>query len=268
MKDKIYHNLVKYLSRLEILREYSTEQEKKLKAQARYYLVREETLYRKNKRNPEQPLRVLRKDQVKLVLEAMHEHLVSGHFGERATIEKVRGKYYWNQIVTDVREFVRSCKACQLRGKPSFREALNSMKITQPFDRVGLDVVRPLPLTKKGNRYLVVAVEYLLKWPEVRALPDCSAESVAAFLLEDIVTRHGCPREILSDQGSHFCNKVIDLVCPKAGIKHKLSSTYHSQTNRLVERFNRTICEALAKCGGNLTNRNVSEDVPCRSRGQ
>lgn len=94
---------------------------------------------------------MLKKDQIKLVLQAMHKHPVAGHFGERITIEKIKRKYYWNQMVTDMKNFVKSCGVCQRQGKPPARKAMNPIKIIQPFDRVSLDILGPLPLTKKGN---------------------------------------------------------------------------------------------------------------------
>ncbi|CAB4421453.1 unnamed protein product [Rhizophagus irregularis] len=116
-----------------------------------------------------------------------------------------------------------------------------------PFDRIGIDIVGPLPTTKKGNKYIVVATEYLTKWPEARALPDAKASSVVSFFYEDIICRHGCPKEILTDRGSHFVNEMLNSLCDELGVKHRLSTAYHPQTNGLVERFNRTLCEALAK---------------------
>src|SRR5688572_8830932 len=78
-------------------------------------------------------------------------------------------------------------------------------------------------------------------------MKDAIAENVAKFIYEGIICRHGCPKVIISDRGTHFKNKIIGELCKKFEIKHRLSSPYHPQTNGLVERFNRTLCEALAK---------------------
>ena len=93
----------------------------------------------------------------------------------------------------------------------------------------------------------MTAIDYLTKWTEARALEKASAEEVAQFIFEDIICRHGCPKIILSDRGTHFVNKVVDNLCENFKIKHQLSSPYHPQTNGLVERFNRTLTETLAK---------------------
>jgi transposase InsO family protein len=102
-------------------------------------------------------------------------------------------------------------------------------------------------MTKKKNRYIIVAMDYFTKWPEARATKRDTAEEVIKFLYEDIICRHGCPRKIISDRGTHFDNKMVDLLTKKFEIKHNLSTSYHPQTNGLVERFNKTLCESLAK---------------------
>ena len=95
--------------------------------------------------------------------------------------------------------------------------------------------------------YIVVATEYLTKWPEARAIPNAKASSVISFFYEDIICRHGCPKEILTDRGTHFVNELLNSLCDRFGVKHRLSTAYHPQTNGLVERFNKTLCEVLAK---------------------
>ena len=90
-------------------------------------------------------------------------------------------------------------------------------------------------------------MDYLTKWPEARAIPDATARSVASFLYEDIICRHGYPKELVSDNGSAFISQVTEAILEQHQIKHHLISPYHPQSNGLVERFNRTLCTALAK---------------------
>jgi hypothetical protein len=156
-------------------------------------------------------------------------------------------KYFWPNMGDDIKAYIKSCDTCQRRQRPMKTEPLHPLKVGQPFDRLGMDIVGPLPLTKNGNQYIVVATEYLTKWPEARALPDAKATSVVSFFYEDIICRHGCPRELLTDQGTHFVNALLDALCNRLGVKHRLSTAYHPQTNGLVERFNRTLCDMLAK---------------------
>ena len=75
----------------------------------------------------------------------------------------------------------------------------------------GLDFVGPFspPARRTGNRYILAATDYCTKWVEARALKDNSAKSVARFLYEAIMTRYGCPVELVTDQGGHFINAVV-----------------------------------------------------------
>ena len=68
-----------------------------------------------------------------------------------------------------------------------------------------MDIIGPLPTTEWGNKYIVVATDYLTKWPEVRALTNAKAASVVPFFYEDIICRHGCPKVLLTDRGTYFC---------------------------------------------------------------
>ena len=82
---------------------------------------------------------------------------------------------------------------------------LTPIPVAGPFDRIGVQ----FPKTSRGNQYAVVFVDYLTKWPEVFAVPDQSAATIARLLVEEIVSRHGVPREILSDQGRAFLSGLM-----------------------------------------------------------
>lgn len=105
----------------------------------------------------------------------------------------------------------------------------------------------PLLVTPRTNWYIVVATNYLTKWPEARAIPKDDAKKVAKFIYEEIICWHGCPQSILSDRGSHFRNRLIDELLAELSVTHYYSTPYHLQTNRLVEWFNKTLCSSLAQ---------------------
>src|SRR5688500_5811753 len=92
-------------------------------------------------------------------------------------------------------------------------------------------------------------MDYFLRWPKARVVKKANAETVATFIYKEIICRHGTPKIIQSDQGTHFVNKTIRLLTEKFRIRHSLSSPYHPQSNGLVERFNKTLCEGIAKVG-------------------
>src|SRR6266540_2014431 len=95
-------------------------------------------------------------------------------------------------------------------------------------------------------------MDYFSRWPEARPLKAVNAETVAMFIYEEIICRFGAPRILQSDRGTHFVNEVIRKLTKRFRVRHSLSSPYHPQSNGLVERFNKTLCEGIAKVAEKL----------------
>src|SRR6266498_3375994 len=108
-------------------------------------------------------------------------------------------------------------------------------------------MVGSFPITREGNRYIVVTMDYFSRWPEARPLKAANADTVATFLYKEIICRFGASRILQSDRGIYFVNELIQKLTKRFKIKHSLSSPYHPQSNRLVERFNKTLCKGIAK---------------------
>jgi hypothetical protein len=239
-----YHNLTWYLTNFSFLEGLNKQQQKQLQQKAKQFFIRDDKLWHKHQPLPQ---RVITTKEVEAILYGAHADITAGHFAKDATYQRIIEKYFWPKMAKDIEQYVKTCDICQHRGGRKAHEQLHPIKVGQPFDRVGIDVVGPLPITTKGNRYIVVASDYLTKWPEARATQDQTAPTIANFVYEDIICRHGCPTELLSDQGPSFRSELMEEFCNIMEIRHKLSSPYHPQTNGLVERFNRTLCESLAK---------------------
>jgi len=114
------------------------------------------------------------------------------------------------------------------------------------FDLWGIDFMGHFP-SSHGNEYILVAVDYVSKWVEAVATQKADGKTVLKFLKKNIFTRFGTPRAILSDGGSHFCNKQFDALLAKYGVKHRTALAYHPQTNGLAELSNREIKQILQK---------------------
>jgi hypothetical protein len=240
MNKQRYENIKRYLQGEKLHENEIVTIEK----QAKGIEIKLDTLY---KRRDGKLVKILKEDEIDSVMFMTHNHETGAHFGVDATYNKIAERYYWKGMYKDIKRYVRYCDACQRRGQKGGKGNLHPIKVGEPFERIGIDFVGPLERTKKGNRYILVVTDYLTKWPEAKAMKEATAKNVIEFIYEEIICRHGCPRVILSDRGTHFRNELVDGLCEKFEIKHKLSSPYHPQTNGLVERFNRTLCEALAK---------------------
>ena len=102
------------------------------------------------------------------------------------------------------------------------------------FDVCGIDFMGPF-VSSHGMKYILVAVDYVSKWVEDIVLTNNEGKSVTAFLKKNIFSRFGTPRAIISDRGSHFCNKLFKGLLEKYGVRHNVATPYHPQTSGQVE---------------------------------
>ncbi|GJZ86828.1 reverse transcriptase domain-containing protein [Tanacetum coccineum] len=106
----------------------------------------------------------------------------------------------------------------------------------------------PFP-SSRGNKYILVAVDYLSKWVEAKALPTNDTR-VVVKILKSLFARFGTPRAIISDRGTHFCNDQFAKVMLKYGVTHSLAIAYHPQTSGQVEVSNRGLKRILERTVG------------------
>src|SRR5438093_6972520 len=112
-----------------------------------------------------------------------------------------------------------------------------------------MDFLGPFKGTITGKKNILVVMDYLTKYPECFATENQNAETVAKILVEEIICRHGAPKQILTDRGANFMSEVMNKVYELFKI-HKIStSAYHPQTDGMVEKFNSTLLNMLAAFG-------------------
>ncbi|GKB00433.1 reverse transcriptase domain-containing protein, partial [Tanacetum coccineum] len=194
-----------------------------------------ETLNIVNSQNQSTPWCVDGKEALD-ILEACHSGPTGGHYGANYTAKKIfDSSFYWPTIYKDAYEFVKNCDSCQRQGKITQRDEMpqNVIQVCEIFDIWGIDFMGPFP-SSRGNKYILVAVDYLSKWVEAKALPTNDARVVIKFL-KSLFSRFGAPRAIISDRGTHFCNDRFAKVMSKYGVTHRLSTAYHPQTSGQVE---------------------------------
>nr|GEU71753.1 reverse transcriptase domain-containing protein [Tanacetum cinerariifolium] len=159
------------------------------------------------------------------ILKACNEGPTRGHHGTKFTTKKRQGKI------------------SQRDEMPQ-----NTIQVCEIFDIWGIDFMGPFP-SSKGNKYILVAVDYLSKWVEAKALPTNDARVVVKFL-KSLFSRFGIPRVIISNRGTHFYNDQFTRVMIKYGVTHRLATAYHPQMSGQVEVSNRGLKRILKRTVG------------------
>jgi hypothetical protein len=182
-------------------------------------------------------------------VKAAHSAVSSGHFGAERTLARVQQYYYWPGMRRDVLAFCQSCIDCAVHNINTVQRRPPMSPIDSgrtPFEQIALDFIGPLPRSQSGKTYALVVSDYFTRWPEFYAVASQDAETTAKCVV-DWISRYGCPRIIISDQGAAFESVLFDALCRQFGIARKRTTAYHPQTDGLVERINRTLKTTLAK---------------------
>ena len=153
---------------------------KRLALEKSSFKVIDRVLYHKNPSVPGVWRIVVPKALRETLLKESHSGKFAGHFAERKLYATLRTKYWWDKMRSDVRKHCRSCLTCVSRKGPGRapRPKLQPIPVGGPFHRVGVDVLQ-LPLSHEGKQYAMVFMDYLTKWPEVFAVPNQKAETIA-----------------------------------------------------------------------------------------
>lgn len=178
-----------------------------------------------------------------------HDTLLGGHYGVNKTSEKIKQKFYWFLMNQDIKLYIRQCQQCNKikdpRKKPKAR--LGLYLAGYPLDRLAVDVMGPMPLTKDKNKYILVIGDYFTRWMEAYSLPSQHAEVIAEKLVHEFIARFGTPLEIHSDQGRNFESALFKEVLKLLQIKKTRTTAYRPKSNGLIERFNSTLGRMIKK---------------------
>jgi len=190
------------------------------------------------------------KEEQKQLLREYHDLPTAGHQGHRRTIAVLKLKYYWPNLKKDVIDYINTCKSCNER-KTLPKDSLRApMEITSTpskvFEIVHMDIVGPLPITDRRNKYLLTFQDAFSKYPEAIPIPDQTARTVAEKFVTEIICKHGTPKKLITDQGSNFLSELFIEICKLLHISKLNTSAYHPQTNGVVERSHRTLMNYLS----------------------
>nr|GEW13206.1 reverse transcriptase domain-containing protein [Tanacetum cinerariifolium] len=182
------------------------------------------------------------------ILTACHSGPTEGHYDANYTAKKVFDSgFYWPTIYKDAFELVKNCDSCQRQRNFLQKDEMpqNTIQVCEIFDVWGIVFMGPFP-NSKGNKYILVAVDYLSKWVKAKALPTNDARVVVKFL-KSLFSWFGTPKAIISDHGTYFCNDQFAKVMSKYEVTHLFSTAYHPQTSGQVEVTNRGLKRILER---------------------
>ena len=183
----------------------------------------------------------------KSLLVQFHDSLLSGHMGCKKTYERLLQRYYWFGMKSDVKMYISQCDTCASIKKPNKKPKapLGTITTGAPCDVVATDYIGPLPVTPRGNKYILVLNDHFSKYVEVIPVPDQTAETCASRVLNDFIARWGCPLSLLSDQGRNYESRVFKDLCRMLEIKKVRTSPKNPKCNGQTERFNRTLVRMI-----------------------
>jgi hypothetical protein len=242
-----YNHIVEFLSTQQMPLVLSKNERRKIRVNNRHFALIFGRLYRRNADG------ILRQcvtyQEVPSILEAYRDSVCGGHFSRRLTAQKaLRSGYFWPTIFADAHKHAQCCDACQRYARNDLHMDLPlhpSLPLV-PFEKWGFEKW-VYPSSSRGMKYIIVTTEYLTKWAEAKAVKVDDAKATATFLYENVITRFGCPKILISDRGKHFLNEAIENMASLFQINHRKTTPYHPQTNGQTERVNQTLVRILRK---------------------
>ena len=226
------------------------------------FIVREDILHKliNTARNSMRKREViyLPSSMIPSLLQACHNDPMTGaHFATDRTYHKIKSQYWWPNMKGTIKHHVKNCSLCQQYniGRHKKHGHLRPIQPPEgPFLMIGIDYCGPFKRTPRENQYVLVITDYFTRHVTAIALPNCTAETTAQALFNDYFCKYGIPAVILSDQGSHFQNQLMENIQHLVGYNHIYSTPYHPQTNAIVERFNSTFVPQISKLQDEQSN--------------
>jgi len=191
---------------------------------------------------------VVPKEKVEEIIKMNHDHMLAGHLGVAKSLARIKRQYLWPGLSNDVKAYVSNCMICAKRkAYGSIKAPLKPLPpVTKVWEQIAMDIVGPVTESSNGNKYILVLSDYASRFVMTIPMENQKAHTIAENLVKKVYTKYGPPERVLTDQGTNFLSKLIAEICLLFKIKQIKTTSYHPQTDGLVERFNRTLCDMLA----------------------
>ena len=181
------------------------------------------------------------------VMREFHDN--AGHLKGPRFVKKVQDRYFWPNLSADVQRYDQGCVECQRGKSATWRQTVPLSSLSEltwrPFQTVAVDSVVNLPTSVRGNKHLIVIVDYFSRWPVAIPVPDLSMLTWVRCFTEHFIVTYGCPERLVSDRGGQFVGDLAMALYRYFRIHKNSTTAYHPMSNGLAERFNQTIIHGL-----------------------
>ena len=248
LKDPFLKQILSMLSNNASPLDLSSIQHRHVQSQKRHYLVRDGVLYY----NPPEAVRPLLcvPETMKFdILNTYHNSLFGCHVGRNRLYKRLCKKYYWLGMSKDVGEYVSACIQCNQRKRGPVTPVFPLQPLEtedKPFARVHFDILGPLPLTERGNKYILGLQCSFSKFVIMRPLPDHKMETIVDCLIEYLILPHGSPNIMVSDNAAEFISGLMNALAKALNIDKRTCTPYMASTNGQVERSFQSFSNLMA----------------------
>jgi hypothetical protein len=188
--------------------------------------------------------------EAKLILNDCHTGACGGHLSGLETTQNIlRVGYFWPALIKDCVESVKKCHPCQIfsRKMRAHPAPMFPVIFVGPFTKWGIDYTTFHPTSARGHHYIIVEVDYFTKWFKAMPTFNNDGETTNLFIFNQIVARFDIPKEIVTDHGSHFQNKMMSELTSNLGLRQEHSSPCYPQANGQVEAVNKSLKSILQR---------------------
>ena len=176
------------------------------------YIMKDDLLMRRFK--PRVPY-VPKGELCQTILKIYHDSVANGaHFRRNKTLHKIKTHYFWPSMYKEIDNYIKSSILC-VQHNPRRQKSPGNLRPIQPpegvWQLVSMDYHGPItPTSQRGNKYIITLTDILSKFVIAKAVRDNSAQTAVRFLKEDVITKFGTPRCILTDNGTHFTSSLMN----------------------------------------------------------
>ncbi|KAL0819744.1 hypothetical protein ABMA28_007792 [Loxostege sticticalis] len=186
-----------------------------------------------------------------------------GHCGFDKTLERIKKHYWFAKMRRFVKKYVASCLECAHHKAPGGKregELHPIEKVSIPFHTIHADHLGPFIKSKKGNCYLLVIIDGFTKYINISPVKNTKSLTTIKVLKEHI-SYFGVPSRLITDKGSSFTSKIFKDFITSYGIKHIENAVATPRANGQVERYNRTILDALSTSSHGSNSKEWDENI-------